>query len=884
MTSKNLKTSLLLVLALFSALAPRSTFAQSQTPAAPAAQRSILDGPDPKEIPLPEIATAAPALPGPAALPLRKGLPEVLLMNDGTKVTTPEQWKARREEMKSMLQYYVLGQMPPAPGNVKGRELLSETLAEGKVKYRLVHLSFGPDSKLGLDIGILTPTAGGPFPAIITPAGTPPGATPLPRLPNGPTQGKQQNVLLIVGSDPANPTPARERPPVKAEDAAKYYADQLNRGYAVVLFNNNDCAEDTTLRNSDGSWAFRSTRFFPAYPAYDWGVLAGWVWGASRIADYLEQDAAIDKTKLIITGVSRTGKSAMMAAAFDERFMAAPVVTGGGGIGAYRFSGITRGGKEGLGEMMNKYPNWFSPKLRQFWGHTDKLPFDNHWFIALCAPRPFISLEGDSDGVSLANAVKQSLLGALPAYELLGAKDKLGINYAKHGHALTPDDWTAMLDFADQHFFAKPAKRSFFEFLPEPVPAVLKSPFNVRDFGAVADGLSKDTRALQRALDTCAVSGGGEVIVPAGKYLIGSVQLGNRTVLRLEEGAVLIGSPDLEDYPMIDIRWEGRLQPGRRALIHAAFVDNIAIVGKGHIEGNPAVAAAQNPRGSVVIEHIACNKILWEGFSVTQGGNWATHPTFCDDIVIRNVTIRGKRDGIDIDSCRRVLIEGCDIDSGDDAISIKSGRGMDGARLGRPSEDILIRDSKLACRRFACIGIGSETSGGVKNVQVERCRFIYAHTHAVYIKTRIGRAGVIENISVNDCDMDEGNFLRVNLVVAGNKNTADDSVEGPLGVPTGRNFSFRNIRVKCKNLAEVVQISPDKPLEGFVFENITGTCESGISMQNVRGAQLSDLKVTGFSGPLLATHNVTGTGLEGAVEYTPPPAAADPAKAIPAKR
>ena len=159
----------------------------------------------------------------------------------------------------------------------------------------------------------------------------------------------------------------------------------------LSLFNNNDCAEDTTLRNADGSWAFRTTRFYPAYPGYDWGVLAGWAWGVSRIVDYLETDPSIDKTKLIVSGVSRTGKSAMIAAAFDERIaMAAPCVTGGGGIGAYRFSGDGRGGKEGLDVMMKKYPNWFSPHLHEFWGNTDRLPFDEHWFLALVAPRPFL--------------------------------------------------------------------------------------------------------------------------------------------------------------------------------------------------------------------------------------------------------------------------------------------------------------------------------------------------------------------------------------------------------------------------------------------------------------------------------------------------------------
>jgi hypothetical protein len=147
--------------------------------------------------------------------------------------------------------------------------------------------------------------------------------------------------------------------------------------------------------------------------------------------------------------------------------MGAPVVTGGGGIGAYRFSGAGRGGREGLGEMMNKYPNWFAPHLRPFWGETDRLPFDAHWFLALTAPRPFIALEGDTDNVSLPNAVKQSILAARPVYDLLGASDRLGIHYAHHGHAFTQEDWTALLDFADKHLRGLPVTRTFDQFLPD---------------------------------------------------------------------------------------------------------------------------------------------------------------------------------------------------------------------------------------------------------------------------------------------------------------------------------------------------------------------------------------------------------------------------------
>src|SRR5262249_40524199 len=201
-------------------------------------------------------------------------------------------------------------EMPPSPGNVKGTEVASEMVLDDKVKYRLVHLTFGPEEKLGLDIGIFTPVEGGPFPAIISQMGTPPVAKPLPRLPQGPHQRGGEDVLLMVGPGPNGAGSGTERRGAKGfgesgADDGKSAAEKMatgnklifERGYALVVFNPNDCAEDTTLRNEDGSWAFRNTRFYPAYPGYDWGILAGWAWGASRVADYLVTYPAIDKTK-----------------------------------------------------------------------------------------------------------------------------------------------------------------------------------------------------------------------------------------------------------------------------------------------------------------------------------------------------------------------------------------------------------------------------------------------------------------------------------------------------------------------------------------------------------------------------------------------------------
>jgi hypothetical protein len=131
-----------------------------------------VNGPDPREIPMPPIKTALGTLPGVSEMPLRREMPAIMVMNDGTRVATTGQWARRREEMKRILEYYAVGLAPPPPGNVKGRELKSQFVMNGQVKYRLVHLTFGPEEKLSLDIGIFTPTAGGPFPAVIMPGGT----------------------------------------------------------------------------------------------------------------------------------------------------------------------------------------------------------------------------------------------------------------------------------------------------------------------------------------------------------------------------------------------------------------------------------------------------------------------------------------------------------------------------------------------------------------------------------------------------------------------------------------------------------------------------------------------------------------------------------------
>jgi hypothetical protein len=231
-------------------------------------------------------------------------------------------------------------------------------------------------------------------------------------------------------------------------------------------------------------------------------------------------------------------------------------------------------------------------------------------------------------------------------------------------------------------------------------------------------------------------------------------------------------------------------------------------------------------------------------------------------VIIKNVHIIGDRDGIDVDSCKNVRIENCDIDTGDDCISLKSGRGLDGARIGKATEDVLISHCTLRGRRFAGVGIGSETSGGIRNVRIEHCT-LNSRTFGIYVKTRTGRGGVIENISGDDLDVSGGGFLKINLVSAGNSNTADDPVPGEAGIPLGRNYSFSHIRVAhCARLVDAREISPQKPLAGFSLVDIRGSCTNGVALANLTGVKLKNIDVTVYHGGLLTQTNVQGTGLE----------------------
>ena len=400
-----------------------------------------------------------------------------------------------------------------------------------------------------------------------------------------------------------------------------------------------------------------------------------------------------------------------------------------------------------------------------------------------------------------------------------------------------------------------------------------KVTLNVKDLGATGNGTTKDTLAIQLTIERCSVFGGGEVVVPAGDYLTGALALRSGVTLRIEEGATLNGSPDMADYPFAQVRWEGHWTKGYIGFISAMDADNIGIVGPGKIVGSPA-EKRRNEQGTgyrnpALLEFNNCKNVRVENLTTQNYSMWSIHPVYCENVTFKNVAIQSGADGIDVDSCKHTVIDGCTFDTGDDSISLKSGRGAEGNLIGRVCEDTLIANCTLADRGFACIGIGSETSAGVRGVRIEKCKFIHARSHAIFIKSRVGRGAFVEDVSATDCDvsgMGQG-FLQITNTSTGKSDDAA-SVIGEAGIPLFRNFRFTNMRVTdVPMLVDATRMDPLKPLDGLTLENITGTCKKGIELANVKNAHLSGIKVTGFEGPLLATADVTGSGLTGAAKF-----------------
>jgi polygalacturonase len=374
---------------------------------------------------------------------------------------------------------------------------------------------------------------------------------------------------------------------------------------------------------------------------------------------------------------------------------------------------------------------------------------------------------------------------------------------------------------------------------------------NVKDFGAVGDGATKDTAAIQKAIDACAQAGGGDVNFPAGTYLTGGLELKSHVHLVVPQGVTIQGSGDTADYTLATARWEGMEKPAYLALIHADHAEDIAITGTGTIQGDEKIGKLRDPRAPTLIEPIECKNVRIDGLTLHSHHIWTLHPTYCQDVAISNLVIQSTSANGD------VTIDHCSFETDDDNIAIKSGKGQEGVKVGRPCEDITITNCTFI-KGFSSIAFGSELSGGIQNVHIQHCTFQQGRA-ALYLKSRPGRAGYIRDVTAEDLDVSPEPLLEIDINYKSNPDS--QGVDGPEGLTKFENVTINNARIQGTKGVTVVATT-ENPADGITLSNITGTCDDPWVFKNATNVTLKDIHVTGFTKDFLSLDNATGAGLD----------------------
>jgi len=401
---------------------------------------------------------------------------------------------------------------------------------------------------------------------------------------------------------------------------------------------------------------------------------------------------------------------------------------------------------------------------------------------------------------------------------------------------------------------------------------------SVQDFGALGDGVALDSPAIQRAIDAASKSGGGTVFVPAGNYIVGSIFLRDNITLHIDAGAVLLGSQNIADYPIVTMRWEGVTQPTHAPLITGDGLRNIAITGRGIIDGRGEMwwklhrtktLDAPRPR---LIAFANCVNVLIEGVTLCNSPAWTINPVRCENVTVDKVTINNpadspNTDGINPDSCRNVHISNCHIDVGDDCVTIKSGIETEARELLAPCENITITNCTMVHGHGGVV-IGSEMSGGVRNVVISNCVFV-GTDRGIRLKSRRGRGGVVENIRVSNivmtdvvCPFTMNLYYHINK--RGDKYVSDKQLQ-PItdGTPIFRRIHFSHITARNAQYAAAFLYGlPEMPIEDISFDDVSialatdgqagmpdmaddipSMQRAGFFARNVRGLRLRDVRI-----------------------------------------
>lgn len=443
-----------------------------------------------------------------------------------------------------------------------------------------------------------------------------------------------------------------------------------------------------------------------------------------------------------------------------------------------------------------------------------------------------------------------------------------------------------------------------------------KDTLNIVKFGAVPDGLTLNTKSIKTAIHEMNEKGGGVVLVPPGLWLTGPIVLQSNINLYLAAGATLLFTTDFDQYPLVEGNWEGLPQLRNQSPVSASFEKNIAITGQGIIDGNGDAwrmvkkdklnetqwrklvasggvlsedkktwypseksikgAALQNPGVISPEKNLAfynsvkdflrpnllvlanCKNILLEGVTFQNSPAWCLHPLLCEDLIVRNISVKNpwyaqNGDGIDIESCKNVLIENSVFDVGDDGLCIKSGRDAEGRKRGKPTENVIIR----GCTVYAAHGgfvIGSEMSGGARNIWVNNCTFIGTDI-GLRFKTTRGRGGVVENIFIDNIYMknivaeailfDMYYMAKDPVPLAGEKRELPKAEFKPVDetTPVFRNFYISNVYCNGADKAIFIRGIPEMHVKDILLQDMVLQADKGFDIQEATGITFRNISV-----------------------------------------
>ena len=422
------------------------------------------------------------------------------------------------------------------------------------------------------------------------------------------------------------------------------------------------------------------------------------------------------------------------------------------------------------------------------------------------------------------------------------------------------------------------------------VPSFRDKTYVITDFGAQSGGVFDNTQAFKKAIQHCSKNGGGKVLVPSGKYFTGPIHLEDNVNLHLQEGAEILFSTNSADYPIVHTSWEGTELMNYSPLIYAYQKTNVAVTGKGILngqsnnenwwwwcskkeygwkEGKPnqndplnrlrliAMAEEGVPVSERVfgeghylrpnfVEFFDCKNVLLKDVKIVNAPFWVVHPIKSSNVIIDGITVEShgpNNDGCDPEYSKNVIIKNCTFNTGDDCIAIKSGRDADGRRVAMKSENIVVQNCKMIDGHGGVV-IGSEISGGVRNVFVENCIMDSPNLdRAIRIKTNSNRGGLTENVYVRNLEVGQVKeaVLKLNMFyeVYGAK--------PGIFIPQIQNIFLENITVKDGGMYGILAKGyKESPIKNVTLKNVKIIkVKEAYSIENLEGLTLIDTYING---------------------------------------